>query len=149
MSLPKNLALLRVTVPGRTGAVCMCLSHTSTVMTSDPQLRLTLRKGNCVNKTPYTTRDPTYAREHINNYARMPHILRTSNIRPPLLQRPRESYEESHNRPRAATTTSNPNTIPTITRCGSTKGAERIRHPRVQIERPHPILKAIKIPIHC
>ena len=57
----------------------MCLSRTSTVMTSDPQLRLTLRKGNCVNKTPSTTRDPTYAREHFNNYARMPYILRTSN----------------------------------------------------------------------
>ena len=79
VSLPKYLALLRVTVPGRTGAVCMCLSRTSTVMTSDPQLRLTLRKGNCVNKTPSTTRDPTYAREHFNNYARMPYILRTSN----------------------------------------------------------------------
>ena len=82
VSLPKYLALLRVTVPGiRTGAVCMCLSRTSTVMTSDPQLRLTLRKvGKYVNKTvPYTTRDPTYARVHVNNYARMLYILRTSN----------------------------------------------------------------------
>ena len=59
----------------------MCTSRTSTVMTTDdPQLRVTLRKkGNCVNNTPSTTKGPIYAREHFNNYARMPYILRTSN----------------------------------------------------------------------
>ena len=46
-----------------------------------PQLRTTLRKmGNCVKKKPHTTRDPTFAREHLNNHARLPY-LRTSNTR--------------------------------------------------------------------
>ena len=57
----------------------MCIRAQLTVMTTIPQLRMALRTGNCVNKTPNTTRDPTYAREQINNRAQMPSIRTTSN----------------------------------------------------------------------
>ena len=57
----------------------MCLAAQLTVMTTIPWLRMALRTGSCVNKTPNTTRDPTYARKQINNRARMPRIIRTSN----------------------------------------------------------------------
>ena len=60
----------------------MCEFHTLTVMTTDPQLRKTLRgeiTASTINSSTTRTRDPTYAREHFNNFARMPYILRTSN----------------------------------------------------------------------
>ena len=60
----------------------MCEFHTLTVMTTDPQLRKTLREeitASTINSSTTRTRDPTYAREHFNNFARMPYILRTSN----------------------------------------------------------------------
>ena len=60
----------------------MCVSRTSTVMTTIPKLRMTLRKGKFVKTTPKTTRDPTYASKQINNYARtssMVHEKHTSN----------------------------------------------------------------------
>ena len=57
----------------------MCVLAQSTVMTTIPQLRMVLRTGSCVNKTPNTTRDPTYTQEQINNCARMPRIVRTTN----------------------------------------------------------------------
>ena len=60
----------------------MCEFHTLTVMTTDPQLRKTLREeitASTINSSKTRTRDPTYAREHFNNFARMPYIQRTSN----------------------------------------------------------------------
>ena len=60
----------------------MCIRAQLTVMTTTiPQLRMALRKGNCVKNTPNTTRDPTYAQKQSNNYARMPSMveLRISN----------------------------------------------------------------------
>ena len=44
-------------------------------MTTIPQLRT----GSCINKFLDNTKGPTYAREHTNNRARMPRIVRTSN----------------------------------------------------------------------
>ena len=46
------------------------------MMTTIPQLRNT---RNCVKKLPHNTKGPTYARGHMNNRARMPIIVRTSN----------------------------------------------------------------------
>ena len=60
----------------------MCKLSTSTVVTTIPKIRTTLRKGNFVKTAPMTTRDPTYANKQINNYAQMPsmvHETRTSN----------------------------------------------------------------------
>ena len=45
------------------------------MMTTIPQLRT----GSCINKFLDNTKGPTYAREHTNNRARMPRIVRTSN----------------------------------------------------------------------
>ena len=61
----------------------MCIRAQLTVMTTIPQLRMALRTGNCVNKTPNTTRDPTYAQKsnkkcNINNRARILSIVRTT-----------------------------------------------------------------------
>ena len=61
----------------------MCESGTSTVMTTIPKLRMTLRKSNFVKTAPKTTRDPTYASKQKNNYAQMLimlHEKRTSNM---------------------------------------------------------------------
>ena len=62
---------------------CSCAWRAQlTVMTTIPQLRM----GSCVKIYPTnperptgTTRDPTYEREQMNNRARMPRIIRTSN----------------------------------------------------------------------
>ena len=59
----------------------MCAFHTLTVMTTDPQLRKTLREERTAstrNSSTTRTRDPTFAREYLNNQARVPY-LRTSN----------------------------------------------------------------------
>ena len=88
--------------------------------TTIPQLRMALRKGNCVKNTPNTNRDPLYAQKQSNNYAQMPSTveLRISNTSTApiaakrILRGASRPTESDNNHPHQDQPTSMPQTMP-------------------------------------